>query len=126
MFATLLHRYYNRCKKSTGWHPLREELRKAVSMKPREKRLSKKKKRERERAGVPTVAQWVKNSTAAAWVAVEVWVQSPAWHSGLKDPVLWQLWLWSQVWLKFNPWPGNFHMLWVWPEKKQKQKNREP
>ena len=33
------------------------------------------------------MAQWVENPTAAAWVAVEAWVQSPAQrrHSGLKD-----------------------------------------
>ena len=29
--------------------------------------------------GVPTVAQGVKNQTAAAWGAGEAWVQSPAW-----------------------------------------------
>ena len=23
----------------------------------------------------------------------------------------------------FNPWPGNFHMLWVWPKKGDKIKN---
>ena len=34
--------------------------------------------------GVPTVVQWVKNLTAASWVAVEVRVRSPAQHSGLK------------------------------------------
>ena len=36
--------------------------------------------------GLPTVAQWVKNLTVAAQVTVEVRVQTPAWHSGLKDP----------------------------------------
>ena len=34
--------------------------------------------------GVPTVVQWVKNLTVAAWVIVEGWVQSAAWHSGLR------------------------------------------
>ena len=34
---------------------------------------------------VPTVAQWNKNPTEATQVAVEVWFQSPAWCSGLKD-----------------------------------------
>ena len=29
------------------------------------------------------------------------------------DPAL------SQVWLRFHPWPENFHMLWVWPKKKK-------
>ena len=33
---------------------------------------------------LPTMAQWVKNPTAAAQVTMEVQVQSPAWHSGLK------------------------------------------
>ena len=30
------------------------------------------------------MGQWVKNPTALAWVTVEEWIQSPAWHSGLK------------------------------------------
>ena len=34
------------------------------------------------------MAQWVKNLTAAIWVAVEVWVRSPAQCSGLKDPAM--------------------------------------
>ena len=41
-----------------------------------------------EKTGVLTVVQQVKSLTAAAWVAVEAQVQSPAWHSGLKNPVL--------------------------------------
>ena len=43
--------------------------------------------------GVPAVAQRVKNPTAAALVAAEVQVQSPAPRSGLKDPASPQLWL---------------------------------
>ena len=43
--------------------------------------------------GVPTVAQWVKNLAEEAQVAAEVWVQSLTCHSGLKDPVLLQMWL---------------------------------
>ena len=48
--------------------------------------------------GVPTLAQWVKNLTAGAWVTAEVHVQTPTWHSGIKDPALpqcqhqWPLW----------------------------------
>ena len=22
---------------------------------------------------------------------------------------------------RFDPWPGNFHMLWVWPKKKKRE-----
>ena len=65
--------------------------------------------------GVPSVAQWVKNAAAVAWLAAEAWVQSPAQHCGLRDLVLLQLRRRSQLWLRFNPWPWNFHMAWVCP-----------
>lgn len=55
------------------------------------------------------MVQWVKNLTVVAQVIAEVQVQSPAQHSELKTPEL------PQLWLLFNPWPGNIHMLWVWP-----------
>ena len=57
---------------------------------------------------VPTMAKWVKNLTSVARVMVEVQVQSLALISELKEPSL------SQLQLRFNSWPGNFHMLWVW------------
>ena len=28
-------------------------------------------------------------------------------------------WLGSLLWCGFNPWPRNFHMLWVWPKNKK-------
>lgn len=37
------------------------------------------------------MVQWLKNPTAAARVAAEPWVQSPAQHSRLKDPTVSQL-----------------------------------
>ena len=46
--------------------------------------------------GVPTVAQWV------------------------KDLALRQLWCRSQLWLRFSPWPRNFHMLQGHRKKKKK------
>ena len=45
----------------------------------------------RNKLGVRSVVQWVKNSTSAAQVAAEVQVQSPNQHSGLKGPALLQL-----------------------------------
>ena len=42
--------------------------------------------------GAPAMVQWVKNLTAVARVAVEVWVQSLTQCSGLKDLALLQLW----------------------------------
>ena len=60
--------------------------------------------------GVPAVAQWVKNLTAAAQVSAEAQVQSLAWHSGLKDPKkqnktkkiqhCHELWYRLQMWLE--------------------------
>ena len=59
---------------------------------------------------VSPVVQGVKNPTAAAQVAVEVWGQSVVQHSGLKDPALPYLQHGSQLWLGFDPWPGNFQL----------------
>ena len=56
--------------------------------------------------GVPAVVQQVKNLTAVAQIATEVWVQSPAWCSELKDLMMLQLQHKSQLLLGFNPWPG--------------------
>ena len=68
------------------------------------------------------MAQRVRNLTAATPVAVEVQVQSPAQCRELKDLVLLRCRL--QLLLRFNPWPGSFHMLWVWPSKKRKKERR--
>ena len=32
----------------------------------------------------------------------------------VKESALSLLWLRLPLWLRFDPWPGNFHMLWVW------------
>ena len=32
----------------------------------------------------------------------------------VKDPELSLQQLGSLLWLRFDPWPGNFHMQWVW------------
>ena len=71
------------------------------------------------------MAHWVKNLTAASRVAMEAKVWSLVPCSGLKKPVMLQLWHRSQLWLGFNPCPKNFHMLHVWPlRKKKKDLNR--
>ena len=62
------------------------------------------------------MAQYVKNLTAVAWVAAEVWVSPPTPRSGFKDLAL------PQLQLGFNPWPGNFIMPLVRPLKKKKKK----
>ena len=38
----------------------------------------------------------------------------------VKDLALSLLWLWVLLWLRFDPWPENFHILWVQPEKERK------
>ena len=50
------------------------------------------------------MVKWLKNLTAAAWVAAEVQIQFPVWHTGLKDLVL------LNLWLRFSSWPRNFHV----------------
>ena len=37
----------------------------------------------------------------------------------VKDLALVQLWCRSQLWLRFNLWPGNFHVLKVWLRKRK-------
>ena len=45
---------------------------------------------------------------------------SPPWSSLVaqlvKEPLLW---LWLLLWRRFNSWPRNFHMPWVWPKEKK-------
>ena len=43
----------------------------------------------------------------------------------VKDLVLSSLWLGLLLWLGFNPWPGNFCILWVWPKKLKETKPKE-
>ena len=40
---------------------------------------------------------------------------------GVKDLALSLLWLWLLLWHGFDPWPGNFCMLWTWPRTKKTQ-----
>ena len=61
--------------------------------------------------GGPTLVPGVKNLTAVAWVPV---------RHGF-DPQPSEVSLRSQLQLRFNPWPGNFHMLQVRPLKKKKK-----
>ena len=70
--------------------------------------------------GVPTVAEWVNNLTAAAGVNGEAEVQSVAQGRELKKLALLQLQHRSQLWIGFNPWPENFHMPLVWPQELDK------
>ena len=70
-----------------------------------------------------STVQWIKNPTAVAQVDMEAQVPSLVWRNGLKDPVSPQLCHRSQLRLRFNPWPRNFHMPWVQPLKKKKKQN---
>ena len=42
---------------------------------------------------------------------------------GVKDLVVSLQQLGSTVWPRFDPWPGNFHMVQVWPKKTKKTAN---
>ena len=41
------------------------------------------------------------------------------WVKDLALSLQWPGWL---LWCRGDPWPGNFHTLWVWPKKKKKKK----
>ena len=64
---------------------------------------------------VSAVAQWVND------------LACPCGNAGsISGPVQWVkdlalLQLWPQLWLGFNLWPRNFHMLQGWPKKKKKK-----
>ena len=53
--------------------------------------------------GAPAVAQWVKNLTVVAWVALEMQDQSLAQCSGLKNPALSPLPLGFNIWSRKLP-----------------------
>ena len=42
----------------------------------------------------------------------------------VKNLVLSLLWLWLQLWHRFDPWPRNFHMLQA--KKKKKKERKQP
>ena len=44
----------------------------------------------------------------------------------VKDPALQQLWHRSQLRLGFDPFPRNFHMLWMWLKRTKKKRKKEP
>ena len=68
------------------------------------------------------MAQWIKNPTAVAQVAVEVRVQFLTWYSELKDPMLPQLQCRLELRLIFSPLPGKLHMPWIQPIRTNKTK----
>ena len=43
-------------------------------------------------------------------------------RAGVKDLVLLQLWCGLQLWLRFDPWPRNFHLPGMWPKKGKKKR----
>ena len=66
--------------------------------------------------GVAPAVQWVRHPTAVAPGNVETQILSLGQCSVFKYLALPQLWYRSQRQLKFSPWPGNFHMIQVWPQ----------
>ena len=43
----------------------------------------------------------------------------------VKDPALSRKQLRLLLWHRFDPWPRNFHMLWVHPEKKARELDKD-
>ena len=59
--------------------------------------------------GIPAMAQWVKNLTAVAWVAGEVWVQRRSCAAAVAQVT-------AAAWIQFLA--QNFHIAQVWSLKK--------
>ena len=70
---------------------------------------------------VPTVVWWVND---LAWLCGGTGMM-PSLVQWVKNPMLLQLWHRSQLWLGFDPWPGNFHMLWLSLKKEKKKKKKK-
>ena len=43
----------------------------------------------------------------------------------VKDPAVSPQWPRSLLWLRFSPWPSNFHVPWVRPKKKREEAKKE-
>ena len=56
------------------------------------------------------MAQWVNDPACLYGIAGLI----PGLEQWVKNLALPQLWCRSQMRFKFNPWPRNFYMLWVW------------
>ena len=79
---------------------------------------SKKKKKKERNLGVPTVVQWVKDSSYLCEGAG----LTPGPTQWLKDLLLPQLWYRLPLHIRFNPWPRNFHVPHVQLKKKKERK----
>ena len=42
----------------------------------------------------------------------------------VRNPLLSLWWLWLQLWHRFDPWLGNFYMLWAWLKTKKHNNNK--
>ena len=57
--------------------------------------------------GFPAVAEWINDLACLCGGAGSI----PNWLQQVKDLAFPKLWRRSKLWLTFDPWPGNFHML---------------
>ena len=61
------------------------------------------------------MAQWVNDLACICGGMGSI----PGLAQWVKDLTLMRLWRRLQLWLGFDPWPGNFHMAWGWLKKKK-------
>ena len=73
-------------------------------------------------SGVPTMVQWVNDLAYFCESTASI----PGLAQWIKDLAQLCLWRRSQLWLRFDSWPGNFHMPWVWLKKEKKEEQQKP
>ena len=66
------------------------------------------------------MVQWIRNPTAVAQVTVESEDPIPGLGRSLRGACVAEAAVKVQQQLGISPWPGSFHMPWVWPLKKKK------
>ena len=74
--------------------------------------------------GTPHAVGWPKKKNKTKLMQTSIRIEEMEFHVAqwVQYPALSLQWLESLLWLGFDPWPGNFHVLWVGPKRRTEGK----